>query len=1251
MSRLKQPWRSKRTDPGPGSSAHLLDLRGLSKVQSFPASYDVIILSKSKWNSLSQGFPELARRFARGGHRVFYTFIASSRNIKTRVRPVADGIFQVELSNLDPKTISSDPFTGQRLIMIQGVFDSLRKELAIVDAVCFVELPVWESVAFSLREEFNWKIVYAYTGELSRAGNASEGLFHAHERLIQHSDLRLVSSPGLLAELKNDPNCVLIPSPASGTSSGKQDAPARSTWENAYEQIQQKIPGLFSKASIIVVTYNNLEYTRLCLQSIYEKTIYPNFEVIVVDNASSDGTREFLHSFEAEHKHIQILCNAKNEGFACANNQGIARAQGDLIVLLNNDTVVTRVWLSRLISYLRDEEVGLVGPVANGIWNKARVEMPFTDLSALDRLAMKFAGEGPNRLTPIKMLAMYCVVGRRRVFQQIGPLDEQFGIGMFEDDDYSLRMRQAGYKIAVAEDVFIHHFGQSGFRLLGDERYLALLLENRQKFEAKWNIKWEYDGGDTLTENRTFAADLQAILDTYPERIGAVIFPPTTGWNISLFQPPHRLQESFARMGFLVFLCTDVSTEKDRGFEQVQPGVYRFNGPWAVFDLLEHPVILTLSYNREYLFQLRRPFVVYEFTEDPALFPGDETRLQKNHELLLKEADLIVAASDRLIEQVRQIRPDVIIYGEASRSKLAHPQASELQFPLDQVRLVLQGYEGTADLQEEKDDIPVAFQAGEKNQSRPTTAPKPDQKGRTMSSAGDQGVGRESRLDVRNWILRRGMHKIISLLKKIKGKRHLEEDLSLIRSSGLFDEAWYLMNNPDVSQAKVDPLRHYLYYGGFEGRDPGPQFSSFWYLNTYADVKQAGMNPLLHYLKYGRAEKRAPRNLNPSVSSRVVRNVIEILNKRSLKGIFVVTSAFIFDESFNQRVINLSKFLSKQGWGVIYIAWRWQESEPMSSIGEEVYKNIFQVPVDMFLKDPDAFAQVQHAQKYFVVEFPYPGFFPSALQLRHHGFELIYEIIDEWEEFHKVGQAIWFNKTLEQAFVINANLVTAITPSLIEKFGGLRQDIHHSPNGYTPALLGEDHRNIARKKQMQKREMHLGYFGHLTESWFDWDFLLRILDLAEKQDFNIYVHLIGYGEPDLQATLKNYSDRVKFYGKIHPSELYRHVKGWDAAMIFFKSGKLSEAVDPIKIYEYLYFGLPTIVKGISHLKDFPFTHVVLNEYQVLDTLLALQEQALKHPKKSQEALIHAEQMLIKSTWEQRFVDLLGFLESEGHMAF
>lgn len=99
---------------------------------------------------------------------------------------------------------------------------------------------------------------------------------------------------------------------------------------------------------------------------------------------------------------------------------------------------------------------------------------------------------------------------------------------------------------------------------------------------------------------------------------------------------------------------------------------------------------------------------------------------------------------------------------------------------------------------------------------------------------------------------------LLSLFRRARGLLLETKAINLIRASGLFDENWYLSKNPDVAQAKVDPLLHYLRYGGFEGRDPGPEFNSSWYLATYKDVKKAKINPLIHYLRYGKQERRIP---------------------------------------------------------------------------------------------------------------------------------------------------------------------------------------------------------------------------------------------------------------------------------------------------------------------------------------------------------------------------------------------------------
>src|SRR5574341_1003049 len=123
------------------------------------------------------------------------------------------------------------------------------------------------------------------------------------------------------------------------------------------------------------------------------------------------------------------------------------------------------------------------------------------------------------------------------------------------------------------------------------------------------------------------------------------------------------------------------------------------------------------------------------------------------------------------------------------------------------------------------------------------------------------------------------LNRFISVLRKAGRYRQESRDLSLLQSSRMFDENWYVAQNADVARARMDPILHYLRNGGFEGRDPGPGFSSRWYLNANDDVKKAGMNPLVHYLRYGKQEGREIRPAG-QMASEELRNVA--ISKTSL---------------------------------------------------------------------------------------------------------------------------------------------------------------------------------------------------------------------------------------------------------------------------------------------------------------------------------------------------------------------------------
>jgi len=263
------------------------------------------------------------------------------------------------------------------------------------------------------------------------------------------------------------------------------------TWAVRYQQIAAGITRLTPCASIIVVTYNNLALNKLCLESLIRNTDYPNYEVIVVDNHSTDATPSYLRYIAARHPQIQVILNQDNAGFARANNQGIARSTGEAIVLLNNDTIVPPGWLSRLLRHLENESVGMVGPMTNFVGNEAKLDVAYRTWAEMETFAQAHTWAHDGQVADIHMLAMFCVAFLRRTYEQIGPLDEQFGIGMFEDDDYAMRIKAQGLRVICAADVFVHHFGQAAFKkLIEDGQYNPLFDENRRRYEAKWNVEW-----------------------------------------------------------------------------------------------------------------------------------------------------------------------------------------------------------------------------------------------------------------------------------------------------------------------------------------------------------------------------------------------------------------------------------------------------------------------------------------------------------------------------------------------------------------------------------------------------------------------------------------------------------------------------------------------------------------------------------------------------------------------------------------
>jgi len=244
--------------------------------------------------------------------------------------------------------------------------------------------------------------------------------------------------------------------------------------------------------SVVVVCHDGLPFTKLCLASLLDCTLDPSLEVVVVDNGSRDGTAGYLDALAAQVPCVRVVRNDENRGFPAAANQGLAAARGGTLVLLNNDVVVPEGWLAPLRRALRDAGVGLAGPATNRIGTEAEVECDYATLDELRAWAARRAQAHRDELHDMRMAAMFCVALRRDTWESVGPLDEAFGIGLLEDDDYAERVRAAGLRVVCAEESFVHHFGEASFgALVASGERERLLHENRERFAAKHGTPWE----------------------------------------------------------------------------------------------------------------------------------------------------------------------------------------------------------------------------------------------------------------------------------------------------------------------------------------------------------------------------------------------------------------------------------------------------------------------------------------------------------------------------------------------------------------------------------------------------------------------------------------------------------------------------------------------------------------------------------------------------------------------------------------
>jgi GT2 family glycosyltransferase len=234
--------------------------------------------------------------------------------------------------------------------------------------------------------------------------------------------------------------------------------------------------------TVVIPVWNGWDVTAGCLATL-RPTLGPADDVVVVDNGSEDATGAML----AAHKWLRVISNATNQGFARACNQGGTAATGDVVVFLNNDTVLAPGWLDRLCAVFTDPGVGAAGPRSNFVSGPQMVHAASYDPASYPAWVEAWAADNRGRVEDVHRLVGFCLAVRRSAFDAVNGFDEGFGLGSFEDDDLCCRLAERGWRLVIAHEAFVHHIGHQTFDANGVD-WRALESANGLRFLEKRRV-------------------------------------------------------------------------------------------------------------------------------------------------------------------------------------------------------------------------------------------------------------------------------------------------------------------------------------------------------------------------------------------------------------------------------------------------------------------------------------------------------------------------------------------------------------------------------------------------------------------------------------------------------------------------------------------------------------------------------------------------------------------------------------------
>lgn len=338
-------------------------------------------------------------------------------------------------------------------------------------------------------------------------------------------------------------------------------------------------------------------------------------------------------------------------------------------------------------------------------------------------------------------------------------------------------------------------------------------------------------------------------------------------------------------------------------------------------------------------------------------------------------------------------------------------------------------------------------------------------------------------------------------------------------------------------------------------------------------------------------------------------------------------------ETLSLRPNNLSAAYSRLGAYVIFLPFgSLQDFQP------QISDNLVQVPRDDFQFLLDLLLRKRTARNSIFVSSSFPSInsITAAKRLKATGWTIIYEARDDMEEFKRVGYSKWYEPQLERQMLRVADQVVSVSSALDEKLVSLWPVLEHHtviPNGVNSHVI-ESSKQLRSIETMRARNESrtVGYVGHLTPSWFDWELLIS----AAKNNPDVEFEIVGHGKPDGLVLPAN----INYLGPKSHEELPPIVATWKCGLIPFKDLPLTRSVDPNKIYEYFAWGLRCLTAPMGLVHKYPSTWVHESEKQFNDSLAEILDSDI-----TPDELQALEEFLGSASWDHRAQEMMKIFNS------